>query len=575
MKKTIFFFLLIFSSIFIRAQNEFITVWKPSITQSYVIQAPYASSNQQIWFPGIGNNFNITWEEVGYPSHNGTINGITSTKQFIIDFGSPFNPIPQNATYRVKTSNGNGIFNQIHFFDEETNPSLGISLGDNYKIISIEQWGNIQWSTMKEAFDFCINLNVTATDVPHLSQVTTLKRMFKSCQTLIGNASFNNWNISTVTDLNQTFYNAVAFNQPLGNWNTSNVINLEGTFNFALNFNQPLNNWNVSNVTTLHQLFWGATAFNQPLNNWDISKVTSLEETFSGASSFNQPLSNWNVSNVTTFRMTFAQATNFNQPLDEWNMSNAINIGEMFRGAKLFNQSINSWNVSNVIMLNGIFCNTQNFNQDLYNWNTAKVEFMYGAFMNATAFNKPINTWNTTSVKDMGVMFKDAYNYNQNMSNWNLNNLTSATDMFLNSGLGCTNYSSILIGWAANPNTPNYINLGNVSPLSYNSQAINSRNNLISKNWLITGDSLGNCQLSVNESNKKDLEIYPNPAKDFLFIEKENDFQEFIIYDYSGKLIQKKYFDKKIDIRNLLPGIYYLKLISNSKKDYIHKFIKN
>ncbi len=76
----------IFSSTsFLKAQNEFITVWKPSNTGII----PSQSTSTQIYFPGVGNNYTIYWEEVGYPAHNATINNVTSALNvpLLIDLG--------------------------------------------------------------------------------------------------------------------------------------------------------------------------------------------------------------------------------------------------------------------------------------------------------------------------------------------------------------------------------------------------------------------------------------------------------------------------------------------------------
>jgi surface protein len=45
-----------------------------------------------------------------------------------------------------------------------------------------------------------------------------------------------------------------------------------------------LNSWDVSSVTDIDQMFLGATAFNQPLNSWDVSSVTLMDEFMVGKS---------------------------------------------------------------------------------------------------------------------------------------------------------------------------------------------------------------------------------------------------------------------------------------------------
>lgn len=169
-------FLMILICAFSFAQNEFITVWQPSKDSNISIKAP--STNNQIIFPGIGNNYNIRWEEVGNPSHYGTLTNVNSPRNYpvLIDFGTG---ITSEATYIVKVSNGNGIFSNIECGD-----------GDYKKLLEIKQWGNIKWSTMRFAFENCTNLDVTANDTPDFSSTTDLSFMFYWCTNLKGNSSF-------------------------------------------------------------------------------------------------------------------------------------------------------------------------------------------------------------------------------------------------------------------------------------------------------------------------------------------------------------------------------------------------
>jgi surface protein len=63
--------------------------------------------------------------------------------------------------------------------------------------------------------------------------------------------------------------------------------------------NKYFNDWDVSSVTNMSGMFADANAFNQPLNNWDVSSVTDMDYMFKYAKGFkNQDLSSWNVNNV-------------------------------------------------------------------------------------------------------------------------------------------------------------------------------------------------------------------------------------------------------------------------------------
>ena len=63
------------------------------------------------------------------------------------------------------------------------------------------------------------------------------------------NGDIKNWNTSTVTTFESTFYDATAFNQDIGGWITTSATNMEATFQDAVFFNQDLSQWNTANVT--------------------------------------------------------------------------------------------------------------------------------------------------------------------------------------------------------------------------------------------------------------------------------------------------------------------------------------
>lgn len=311
-KKLLPFILFLLSFNSTKAQNEFITIWKPGLTN-------------QINFPGRGTNFRVYWEEIGYPTHNGSINTISSTREFTINFGPSLNPIPANATYRVKISNGNGIFNQVRSFDNTLVPTYNFS--DRLKLLNITQWGNIKWQTFEQAFVLCSKLDVTATDAPDLSLVTNMAEMFYVCSALVGNSSFNTWDTSSVTIMNNLFANTDNFNQPINNWNVSNVTQMYGLFDAARKFNQPIGQWNTSNVTTMEHVFHAAYLFNQDLRNWNTSKVTNMEEMFHYALQFNQNLGQWNLSSLLNAKDMFLNSgmncKNYDNTLYGWNANSA------------------------------------------------------------------------------------------------------------------------------------------------------------------------------------------------------------------------------------------------------------
>jgi surface protein len=510
-----------------KAQGEFITTWKPATIQNASNQGTVPSTSTQIWFPVLGTNFTIYWEEVGYPAHNATLDNVTSTDNVLIEFGVPHNPNTASAMYTVKVSQGNGNFHRIRFKDNDPG---NMFYGDSSKIFEINQWGNTVWSSMHGAFTSCQNLDMLATDVPDLTECTTMYSMFSGCEKLVGNSSMNSWDTSRITDMTATFGGCRVFNQNISNWDTGNVTIMAIMFLLAEKFNQPIGNWNTSNVQYMNAMFQNAKVFNQPIGNWDVG-------------------------NVEEFELTFMMAKAFNQDIGNWNTSSAIEMNSMFTGASAFNQNISNWNTSNVTKMQNMFQSATSFNQNIGSWDTSNVMYMNSMFQNATAFN-------------------------QNLGNWNLNSVTNALTMLLNSGLNCQNYDSTLYGWRMNPVTPNNINLGSVLPLVYATDAAaTARDYLIGiKNWTILNDvNDRECSsfLATQENVQQTIiKIYPNPASDYLYVTDSGKILQFQITDLSGRLYRReKMISDKINIQDLSTGNYILQL-ETKEKTHTFKFLK-
>ncbi|MCD1118280.1 BspA family leucine-rich repeat surface protein [Chryseobacterium turcicum] len=580
------FFLVVFH--FLKAQNEFITIWKPSGVDPSITTyttAPTQSSPNQIWFPGTGSNYTIQWEEINYPQHNGILTNVTSNGQILINFGTPLNPAPNQATYSVKVSNGSGVFNKIQFASFTLNPNgvkIWSHLGNSDKILAISQWGNIQWTSMFNAFSHCQSLQLTATDSPNLSNVENASHLFFNASSFTGNSSMANWNTSQIKDFSFMFAHenmyllADTFNPPIGNWNTSAATNFKSLFENRQVFNQNLNSWNTSNVTNMNSTFAICTAFNQPLVNWNTSNVTDMSFMFHFIPNFNQSLNSWNTSKVTNMASMFEGCTIFNQPLQNWNTSNVTNMNSMFANCNAFNQPLDNWNTSNVTDMSLMFHVIPNFNQPLNSWDTSNVTNISHMFHSCTAFNQPLDNWDTSKVTNMSFFLQNATAFNQTLGNWNLPLLTNAVLAITQTGIDCGNYSDTLTGWADNPNTTNNINLGPLMNLTYSSTIINKRNILINKGWTFTGDVAGECEkLAVGETKlESSLSIYPNPASDFIYLNNSKDAKSYIITDISGRIVMKNSLTKDfINIQSLSSGNYILQILTSKNIENL-KFIK-
>lgn len=210
--------------------RPFITTWQTT------------TANESITIPttGVGYDFRIDWWD-------GTTVETNTT-------GNPSHTYAEPGIHTVQIS---GNFPRILFNLE----------GDKEKILTIEQRGDVEWTSMSDAFRGASNLAVVAIDVPQFNTVSSVdfSNMFMAATNLTGN--FNHWDTSKVTNMQSMFYEASSFNQPIGNRDTGNVTNMGGMFNNASSFNQSLSWWDTSKVTNMNSMFNGASSFNQDLSS--------------------------------------------------------------------------------------------------------------------------------------------------------------------------------------------------------------------------------------------------------------------------------------------------------------------
>jgi len=166
--------------------------------------------------------------------------------------------------------------------------------GSLTKLLFVEQFGSVSWTTMQFAFHACPYLQFAkGIDVPDLRKVTDMSFMFADCDT---------------------------FNAPLNDWDVSHVTQMDNLFLRDTLFNQPLNDWDVSHVTTMETMFWGARSFNQPLDRWDVRKVRSMKYMFSYATSFDQELGMWKLKRCKTLSLRYCgmSVENYSKSLAAW-----------------------------------------------------------------------------------------------------------------------------------------------------------------------------------------------------------------------------------------------------------------
>lgn len=293
------------------------------------------------------------------------------------------------------------------------------------------------------------------------------------------------------------FNAANSFNQNIGGWITTSCTNMSAMFAGATVFNQDISSWDVSNVTNLSRMFNSANSFNQNIGSWVTSSCTNMNAMFANSSSFNQNINGWNTTNVTDMSSMFNGASVFNQDLNNWTTTNVNTMFDMFSNASSFNGDITTWDTQNVTTMRQMFSYATAFNQNIGGWNVSSVTNMVIMFRQCVNFNQNIGNWDTRSVTDMALMFDNATSFNQNLGAWDLRSIVPGTAfydmmeaMLIFTAMDCENYSNTLIGWSANPATPNNVGFGGGSS-KYNSSAIAARNNLVNnKGWTISDGGL-------------------------------------------------------------------------------------
>ena len=330
--------------------------------------------------------------------------------------GNAFHRYSDAGTYTVRIS---GDFTRI---------SLGDDRSSAQKLQSIQQWGDIRWSSMNYAFAYASNMVYNATDVPILSDVNDMSAMFIQASSFDGDIS--SWNVSGVTTMHSMFYRASSFNSDLSSWDVSGVTTMHSMFYDASSFNSDLSSWDVSGVTYIHTMFYGASSFTSDLSSWDVSGVTDMRFMFLGASSFNSDLSSWNVSGVTTMYSMFSSASSFNSDLSSWNVSGVTTMHYMFFGASSFNSDLSSWDVSGVTNMRSMFLGASSFNSDLSSWDVSGVTTMHSMFDDASSFNSDLSSWDVSGVTSMRSMFYDASSFNSDLSSWDVSGVTDMHSMF-------------------------------------------------------------------------------------------------------------------------------------------------
>ena len=167
-----------------------VLIWEKLVENEFIIEVDTTeagtSNNDQFQFTGAQGNYNVVAKQnyVVVATFNDLVNEETIT-------------LPSSGVYvlEVTAKEVNG-FNRIIFNNG----------GDKNKLTDIKQWGGLAWSSFSSSFYGCYNMLITATDVPKLSNVTNMDRIFTNATS--ANPDTSNWDVSSVTNMAQMFENS-------------------------------------------------------------------------------------------------------------------------------------------------------------------------------------------------------------------------------------------------------------------------------------------------------------------------------------------------------------------------------
>jgi surface protein len=264
---------------------------------------------------GVNYNYNVDCD------NDGVFEAFAQTSDYTCNYGSTGAGI---YTIRIQDNSGVGT--------GYSSPWFG-STDVRSKVLSLEQWGTMRWTSMESAFKGCTSLVINASEIPDFSNVTSMEFMFQA--TFSANPDTSNWDTSSVTTMRRMFWSALSANPNTSNWDMSSVTNMRSMFSGADSANPDTSNWDTSSVTNMSFMFSGADSANPDTNNWDTSSVTSMSSMFSSATSANPNVSNWDTSSVTSLSFMFRNATSASPVISNWDVSSVTNMTSMFDGISL------------------------------------------------------------------------------------------------------------------------------------------------------------------------------------------------------------------------------------------------
>ncbi|MEB8418514.1 BspA family leucine-rich repeat surface protein [Enterococcus casseliflavus] len=150
------------------------------------------------------------------------------------------------------------------------------------------------------------------------------------------NISFGDNKLPNVTNMSNTFNQLSKLETIQQKWTFGSLTTMNQMFGMKTNQTNlttigDTNNWNVSSVTNMNQVFLNCSKLeNLDLTNWNVSNVTTMNQMFfncKGLTSIGDT-KNWDVSHVNDFRSMFYNCISLKEiRMDNWIVNSSANLG--------------------------------------------------------------------------------------------------------------------------------------------------------------------------------------------------------------------------------------------------------
>lgn len=509
--------------------------------QTYANQSGFNSNNgSQFYEDAVGTKIGYFNNDVLYYMHS--YSGIGN---YQIEISGDHLPLAYGHVLETSIDNIGSITDweelrdyQIETYDNYDYATASI-MSSKYHIKSIDQWGEIEYTSLDRAFARCSNMDLLAEDAPMFGENASIRGLFEMCSNKFINSNYSimNWNTTNVVDMSNLFCGTTTFNKPINTgskqkvdgshyltWDVSNVKDFSQMFAGMdeigqHNFQMEINNWNMMSAENMRAMFQ-YSRFNRNIPHkmvdadyyypgspahpaWFFGTLTegttiSLAYMFHKASWFNGNVDGWflprNAGQSVDLQGMFKNAISFNSPIDtalhstgqftdysyssSWRGDRVINSESMFEGCGLFNQNVGGL-----------------FSQPNTNVTISKM------FKNCTVFDNggsnDINNWNTSLVITMNSAFENCNFFNKSIASWDVSNVTKFQSMFedavlFNQDFGTTSSNS----W--NTSSGERFDSMFESAKRFNKNLYFDLSNAYSANSFLKNASSYSCQMYIN-----------------------------------------------------------------------------